>query len=241
MIGNIFPPGLMALASSEIARYAASRTSIEGLQRPSGSLRYSATSLSVAENFNGAADIFMDKPDLQWLFLMNDDQVYAPDTLMRLLARMYDNNLDVVTGLYFARSVPFGPILFEKPALGDSILAPRRFVQPMDPDVIEIGACGDGCMLIKRAVIAAIDAPRWELGFGGFHDQSNHDMAFCAKIRRAGFKLHADLTVQIGHTMPMTVWPLRLPDGTWAMSFRSRVDSEHGLMCPAPTGEKVIV
>ena len=237
-----YTPGLLALASGELARYAHSRTSIEGILRPAGSRRYSSTCLSVAENFNGAAQTLLDNADLQWMLLLNDDHLYEPTVLLKLLDRMEAGNLDAVTGLYFERAVPFGPVLFNR-VEGEAIALHRRFLREDDGETITVDACGDGCMLVHRRVIEVLAAraretgrPMWELGDGN-PEQSNHDMCFGAKLRALGFTITADLTVRVGHTMAMTIWPVRTAEG-WQMDLRPRPDRPQGLRCAAPTGEE---
>lgn len=248
-------PGVMALACGEIARYSHSRTSIEGILRPAGTRRFTATSLSVAENFNDAAAALLANRELEWLFLMNDDHFYPPNTLLHLLDHLDAWGLDVLTGLYLERAAPFGPQIFNPPAPGE-FAATRRYLQPTDPDVVEVGACGDGCLLVRRRVLERLQAiadgdPIWELGYSGYGSppstraQSNHDMAFSHKVRRAGFKIFADLTVHVGHITPMIVWPgfrreqSDVDRRRWLVEFQTRPDRGMAFGMDAPTGDEL--
>jgi len=98
-----------------------------------------------------------------------------------------------------------------------------------DPSLVEVGACGDGCLLLRRLVLEAIPAPRWE-----FRGELNHDLVFSGKIRQAGFQIYADLNVRVGHVLPITAWPQRTDDGTWQVALCPRADSREGLLLDAP-------
>ena len=209
------PPGVLALACSEVARYSACHASIAGLQRPSGSRYCQMSSLSVAANFNAAARLFLDDPSMAWMFLLNDDHIYPSDTLMRLL----DRGVDAVTGLYLDRScnpaaspLPFPPVLFDR--VHESGHVSRRFLTLGESGLVPIVACGDGAMLVRRVVFEAITPPWWTLGEVEAAN-CNHDLSFCRRIREAGFQIYADLDAPVGHIQPMTITPSRAADGQW--------------------------
>jgi hypothetical protein len=209
------PPGVLALACSEVARYSATHASIAGLLRPAGSRYCQMSSLSVAANFNAAAELFLDDPAMAWMFLMNDDHIYPDDTLIRLL----DRDVDAVTGLYLDRSsnpttspIPFPPVLFDR--VHQSGHVSRRFLAPDESGLIPIVACGDGAMLVRRRVFEAITPPWWT--FGEVEASNcNHDLSFCRRIREAGFQIYADLDVPVGHIQPMAITPRRVESGNW--------------------------
>src|SRR5262245_55390260 len=142
------PPGLIALSTGELARYATCLASIEGLQRPAGTRRLTTSYLSIANNWNYAAEKMLEDPQLRWLFLLNDDHLSPAATLMKLL----DRQVDVVTGLYTRRVAPFEPNLYVLSEDGFHI----RPVQWPEVDVaqlVQVDACGDGCLLIRRTVL----------------------------------------------------------------------------------------
>lgn len=211
------PPGLLALTCNESARFSACYASILGVQRPAGSRVYFVSGLSIAENWNQAARQLLRDPELQWLFLMNDDHIYPPDTLMRLL----EHDVDAVSGLYTERIVPFGPVLFDR--VGDDQGHVMRLELPTapGPSLVPIVACGDGVMLVRRSVFELIDDPWWT--FGEIErDRTDHDVAFCTRLREAGIKIFADLSVVVDHVTAMALRPSQLPDGSWTIQIRDR-------------------
>jgi hypothetical protein len=212
------PPGLLALSSSENARYTRCNASIEGIRRPAGSKRYSAFSLSIAANWNHTIqDILLKDPDLEWVFLMNDDHVYPADVLMRLL----DHELDAVTALYTERTIPFAPVLYDT-VDNEGMLT--HLALPGEPvkDPVEIVACGDGAFLVRRHIFELIDAPWWTFGATTQIDRADHDVSFCARLRDAGIRLYADLNNIVGHVTPMEIRPVQQADGSWLASIVDR-------------------
>lgn len=218
-------PGILALSCGDVGRYAASFASIHGLHRPEGSRYYQVQSISIAANFNSAVRVLLETSDAEWLFTMNDDHLYQPDTLLRLLAR----EVDVVTGLYVERVPPFAPVLFDHSDARRHHR--RRLLRPGESGLIPIVACGDGCLLMRRHVLEAIPPPWWS--FADVEpDGADHDMALCRRIRDAGFPIYADLDVRIGHIAALLVTPEQLPDGRWIASMATRGD--YAIHVPVP-------
>jgi len=227
-------PGMIALSSGDCARYAACRDSIEGLQRPPSTIRYTSHGLSVAENWNKAAAVFLSTstPTLEWMFLVNDDHIYPPDTLLRLL----DRNVEVVTGLYTFRSLPFRPILFDRlHEDGRHVLGLELPNTRLDSAsaLIPIVACGDGAMLVRRSVFERVEPPWWSYGLID-SDRSDHDLIFCERLRNAGITIHADLSVPIGHVTPLMLMPLQRPDGAWIVQIADKHMNGVELLVVAP-------
>lgn len=232
MTTGLHPPGLIALACGEIARYSLGHASIAGLRRPAGSQYFPVSSLSVARNFNTAGALLLANPQLQWMLLLNDDHDYPPDMLMRLL----DRQVPAVTALYLDRSanpetspLPFPPVLFD--TVDAQGYVTRRFLARGESGLVPIVACGDGAMLVRREVFEAIAAPWWTLGEVEL-DQCNHDLSFCRRLRAAGVPIYADLDVCVGHITPMVLLPVRQPDGSWQTEIKSR--GAQSVFIPAP-------
>ena len=158
-----------------------------------------------------------------WLFFMDADQTFHPDTLKKLLAW----DLPVVSGLYFkspGNPVPHcykyayqenaeGPVKdahFYAPMaapIGDFLLkhsetlkkSPEAIVLPSTKeDLLECDGVGGGCLLVHRQVLDAIEPPWFEYNKGTFVGE---DFYFCRKVQAAGFKIFVDPGVICGHKM----------------------------------------
>ena len=152
--------------------------------------------------------------DKDWLFFMDSDQTFHPDTLNRLMSW----DLPVVSGIYF-RS-PGDPIphiykyVYQKEGhlyiskakeiamylerYRDNLKdAPPATILPARmEDLIECDGVGGGCLLIHRRVLEAIGDPWFECK-NGLH--MGEDFDFCRKVQTAGFKIYADPGVLCGH------------------------------------------
>ena len=149
-----------------------------------------------------------------WLFFMDSDQTFHPDTLMRLLSW----DLPVISGLYFkspGKPVPhvykyawkdgghlyigmvdeiFKYLSRYKDTLKGSL--PAIVLPTQREDLIECDGIGAGCLLVHRRVFEAIEPPWFE-----YTKDSNlgEDFDFCRKVIQAGFKIYVDPGVICGH------------------------------------------
>ena len=68
-----------------------------------------------------------------------------------------------------------------------------------DGSLIEVDRCGTHCLLVHRSVLEAIPEPRFERTTPPDSGATGSDYDFCRKARKAGFKIHVDLSVISGH------------------------------------------
>jgi len=191
--------------------------SFVGLDKPPGTrlTKVSSRPADVARN-----DIIR-QLEKDWLFFMDSDQTFHPQTLRKLMSW----DLPVVSGLYFkspGNPVPHcykyayqettGPIkdahfyesiidpiaqfLFkhtDKIKQNEAVVLPSK-----KEDLIECDGVGGGCLLIHRQVLDAIEPPWFEYNKGTFVGE---DFYFCRKVEAAGFKIFVDPGVICGHKM----------------------------------------
>jgi FkbM family methyltransferase len=135
-----------------------------------------------------------------YLFSVDSDIGFAPDTLVKLLA----HDKDVVSGLYIQRK-PGQHILevYEHNNQGGVTNIPYGKIKGRG--LVEIAGCGFGCTLVKAEVMKAIGYPQFK-----YHSALNHantiseDVDFCRKALAKGYKIWADTTVQCSHTGSFT-------------------------------------
>lgn len=200
--------GAMGVAGGEFARYAITYHSILGMQRPPGTAMIPARGASIAENRNGIAEQALEL-GAEWVFYMDDDQVFAPDTLTRLLA----HDKPITSGLYVSREAPFVPHVYD--VEDERGWCSYRELKNGDSGLHEVKSVGAGCMLVRREVFEAMERPWWRLGqitSDGWGDDHN----FCHRAREAGFGIWVDLEIVVGHQMNGTLWPKRGENGEWS-------------------------
>jgi glycosyltransferase involved in cell wall biosynthesis len=137
-----------------------------------------------------------------WVWFIDTDMLFAPETLTRLLS----HRVDVVQVLCLKRHPPHEPILWEH----DPVVPNRTPIGA--PRLVEVQCLGAGGTLYRRTVFESITGP-WFEGILGTEDTN-----FATKIRAAGFTMYVDLTTPVGHTTPMVVWPAYV-NGSWCVRY----------------------
>lgn len=195
--------------------------SLMGLHKPQGCLvtKIKAASVDIARNQ------IIEKLERDWVFFMDSDQTFPPETLERLISW----DLPIVSGLYFkspgkpvphaykfmweeAKKYPEGSEQadhFYMSLINEVFNYLLRFREEMKhgtplgavlpakrEDLIECDGVGGGCLLIHRRVFEAIEKPWFKCNPGTFIGE---DFYFCRKAQAAGFKIYLDPGIICGH------------------------------------------
>jgi FkbM family methyltransferase len=130
-----------------------------------------------------------------YLFSVDSDIAFAPDTLVKLLT----HDKDVVCGLYIQRK-PGQHILevYEPNQHGGVSNIPYGNIKGRG--LVEIAGCGFGCTLVKAEVMRSIGYPQFKYYSALDHRNTiSEDVDFCRKALAKGFKLYADTSIQCRH------------------------------------------
>ena len=130
-----------------------------------------------------------------YLFSVDSDIAFTPDTLARLLA----HDVDIVSGLYIQRK-PGQHILevYEHNEYGGVSNIPYGKIAGRG--LVEIASCGFGCVLVKAEVMRAIPYPHFKYYSAIDHANTvSEDVDFCRKALGAGFKIWADTNIHCKH------------------------------------------
>lgn len=153
----------------------------------------------LVENFKG-----------DWLLQIDNDQAFMPQALNRLL----ESGKDIIGACYYRRGKKFDPLVLRyngkyndahqyKPMSQEIIdylkahraeLNGEPTVLLKEPHLVECDAIGTGFLLVHRRVFEKLTQPYFSYREGG-----SEDMYFCRKAKASGFKIYADLSVQLGH------------------------------------------
>ncbi len=176
--------------------------SFENLRKPGRALPGSshlhrAKRMDVVTARRLLTDKALSTPSVTHLMWIDDDMSFAPDALERLLSW----DLPIVGGLCHNRRDPYHPILGKHmdPAWGngDGVVG---FLYDHPPDArVEVDATGGAFLLVKRVVFEAITE---KFGYGKWWapiDDQSEDFSFCERARAAGFKVHVDTGLEVGH------------------------------------------
>ena len=135
--------------------------------------------------------------DADYVFWLDSDMVFEPDTLDRLMKTLTENDLDIVTGLYFRRVPPYSPVLFDMLSMKRDAICEWTEFKEIPNHLFEVGGCGFGCVLMKTDPFFDIQAK-----FGNMFapiGNTGEDLAFCWRARECGFKIWCDPSIICGH------------------------------------------
>ncbi len=198
---------VIGVSCNELARYAIFYVSLLHLRFPVQVDVFQARGANIAENRNLITERALSR-GAEWILYVDDDQVFAPNTLTNLLA----HNLDVVSGMYVSREMPFIPHMYD--IEDERGFVRPRLIEPFESGLKLVNAVGAGCLLVSTKVIHSLEPPYWRLG-QITKDGWNDDIDFCRRVRHAGFQIWCDTDTLVGHQTNGTLWPFRQPDGEW--------------------------
>lgn len=150
-----------------------------------GSLIYNARNDLARQAIETEADYVL------WL---DSDMVFPADTLTRLLK--LKDRAGMVSGLYFRRSQPFTPVVYE--TLENTAEGPFFTEFKKIPDeIFECAGIGFGCVLMSAEVLFDVLAkyPNPFEPMPGFGE----DLTFCWRARELGHKIICDPSMSLGH------------------------------------------
>lgn len=195
----------VAVPSSEHGRYNIFWDSLMHVEGVTSKNVLCCRSYNVAENRLILAETAIAQGyDAIWY--VDDDQVFPPNTLQKLIA----HDLDVVSGLYLYRGFPFTPIAYER--VDERGFCYPRCLKEGDSGLVKVEAVGAGCLLVKTRVFAKLEWPWWRVGQFSAKDLGE-DPEFCVRVRQAGFDIYCDLDAPVGHMMAAELWPLKTEQG----------------------------
>lgn len=184
---------------------------------------------NVAQGRNQIVKQFLALPNRpDWLWFVDTDMAFAPDTLDRLVAAAHPNKRPIMGALCFSQGrgtngIKYAPTLYgftddDPPRLGSFMDIPER------PGVTRVAATGTGCLLIHRSVLEGVAAftpegmprPYGQTAYPWFRfsewetedlgpDTMGEDIVFCLRAGAAGFPVHVDTSIEVGHVKPHIV------------------------------------
>lgn len=142
------------------------------------------------------------RDDYDYVFWLDSDMVFHPDTLIRMMDTARKHDLDMLTGLYFRRVPPYSPVLFKKLDIRGNTCDWSEF-DSIPEGLFEVGACGFGCVLMKTDVFLDVQSKHGNM-FAPIGN-NGEDIAFCWRARDCGFKIWCDPSIICGHVSHVVV------------------------------------
>jgi hypothetical protein len=173
-------------------------------------LRVSCHAGGVADGRNEIAQQFLDGTDCEWLFMVDSDMGFGPDTVERLIASSASrtDEKSVVGGLCFGlRRDGAGehhgtkyvvvPTLYELVADGVRP-AWRSILDYSRDDLVPVNGTGAACLLIHRSHLVALREQFGDTWFAPVNGYSE-DLSFCVRLAAAEIPLCVDTSVRTTH------------------------------------------
>lgn len=182
-------------------------------------LREMAGTSGIPDARNHVVQVFLDHTDGEWLWFVDTDMGFAPDTVDRLVASADPVERPVMGGLCFAhrrvertglRAERFGivPTLYRLLEHGGEVGFAPVADWPRD-SVVEVGGTGAACLLIHRSVLEAVRVKHGDQWFAtithprGLGAQGprtfSEDFSFCIRVAGLGLPVMVDTAVQTTH------------------------------------------
>jgi 2-polyprenyl-3-methyl-5-hydroxy-6-metoxy-1,4-benzoquinol methylase len=129
--------------------------------------------------------------DMDYLLFIDSDMIWEPDSLELAYNLIQQQQVDIVTGIYFTKGAPHLPVI-KKLDLDAGCY--NIFVE-WGNQPFEVDGAGMGFMLISRKVLETMKQPlfSWDAGF-------SEDLNFCLRAKKDhGFKIWAHPGIKLGH------------------------------------------
>jgi hypothetical protein len=135
------------------------------------------------------------KGPYDYLFAVDSDISFPPDTLKKMLA----HNKDMVTGLYIQR-IPGKHCIEVMRRNEHGGVSHVPWEELKGRGLVEVDSCGFGCVLVKKDVFTSIEYPHFLYKSALDHRYTiSEDVYFCLKAREKGKQIWADTTILCGH------------------------------------------
>lgn len=178
-------------------------------------LQYGTT--NIPHGRNQIVRLFLER-DEDWLWFVDTDQEWPPETLEALLASADPQERPVMGALVFSYSA--GDAQEIKPTLWDFTedgQLGRHLHPPAEPGIHPVAATGTGCLLIHRSVLEGVrdytpagqsrplGATSWPwFRYGEWDsdqgaDVMGEDLMFCLRAGAAGYPIHVDTRIIVDH------------------------------------------
>lgn len=146
--------------------------------------------------------------DYDYFFSLEQDVIPPFDVIERMIKRQKK----IVSGIYCKeyyvtkepKVVVIQPLIYKKVSEDPNALLSKvqqfKWEEVKGDDLIEIGACGVGCLLIHRDILKDIEF-RYDPERDAFDD-----MWFCIDADLKGFKIYADCSIKCKHLVQGMDW-----------------------------------
>jgi hypothetical protein len=181
---------------------------------PLGKIAKECHAARIAEGRNELAADFLEST-ASWLFMVDADMGFAPDTIERLIASADQYRRPVMGGLCFGLKsdgrASFGgqrfrcqPTVYYMHETADRVGFVPNFDYPRD-QVVQVDGTGAACTLIHRRALEKVAdkyGPEWYTPIRLRGDKTanfSEDLSFCVRLAAVDVPIHVDTRVKTTH------------------------------------------
>ena len=135
--------------------------------------------------------------ETDYVLWLDSDMVFYQDILVDMKNEMEEKGLDFLSGLYFRRTPPFSPVLFDQLDIDEDYNCTWTDFQDLPKELFKVGGCGFGAVLIKTDVLFDVQC-KYETMFTPVGNMGE-DLSFCWRARQCGYDIWCDPDIELGH------------------------------------------
>lgn len=224
--------GTVAVPARKPGRQPAFARALMHLDKPENTIVDWEFGKDVAENRNALVARALEHGS-EWVLFLDDDGLFEPDLLERLLA----HEQPVVGALVLKRSPPFHPAAISERR--GSRFCPLPLLDHGPDELVSVLGVGMAATLIRREALDAIEPP-WFVWGRDLPDLGlrpvGEDYTFGMRVNAAGLSVYVDLATRVGHICELAghgpaplvaVWPEHDEQG-WAWRLTGLSQSRGG-------------
>lgn len=176
-------------------------------------LRDNAQAGGIVAGRNSIAAKFLDDTECEWLFMVDSDMGFGPDTVDRLIESADPTDRPVVGGLcfslrretageFYGQKYVVVPTCYEYVDTDDEV-GFRSIVDYPRDTLFPVAATGAACLMIHRTALARMRALAGDHWFDPITHPSgkvfSEDLSFCLRLAALDIPLHVDTSVRTTH------------------------------------------
>lgn len=168
---------------------------------------------AIPDGRNTVTAQFLDSTECEWLFMVDSDMGFAPDTVDRLIASADPGTRPVVGGLCFAlrrdgRGEFYGQKYVVVPTCYEFIddqteLGFRSIVDYPRDALMQVAGTGAACVLIHRSALEAVRTKVGDHWFDPIHHPAgakfSEDLSFCLRLTACDIPIWVNTSVRTTH------------------------------------------
>lgn len=170
------------------------------------------SSANLATGRNMIVQHFLEQTDAPWLFMLDTDMVFLPDTLDRLLEHADAEKAPIVGALCFGfdGDGDVQPTLFGLEPDPEAPEDPSRLMVTRYHDwtpgaMYQVAGTGAAALLMHRSALERIRDAKYSQAYPWFQELEHNgkavgeDLGFCFRAVQSGLPIYVNTAVQVGH------------------------------------------